>query len=207
MAFQIKDKCSQIYDKDISGRIKKLSKSLPETYNRVLSRIVEKGNAEVAKEVFLWMAIARRPMLLEELREAIAVEVLQSYSNPQRHVNGMSQILSWCGNLIVLDEDDGTIQFTHQMVKRERCVTYLNFNDFKTKLIKQQKLLSLLTPELILRASLTQGRNSRITSIWEKVARFRGRRRGHSPDSRTMLTKEVLQKGFGDAVWLICVLQ
>lgn len=117
MAFQIKDKCSQIYDKDIRGRIKKLSKSLPETYNRVLSRIVEKGNAEVAKKVFLWMAIARRPMLIEELREAIAVEVLQSYSNPQRHVNGMSQILSWCGNLIVLDEEDGTVQFTHQTVK------------------------------------------------------------------------------------------
>lgn len=39
-------------------------------------------------------------------------------------------------------------------------------------------------------------------SIWEKVARFRGRRRGHSPDSRTMLTKEVLQKGLGDAVEL-----
>lgn len=81
-------------------------------------------------------------------------------------------------------------------------MTYLNFNDFKTKLIKQQKLLSLLTPELILRASLTQGRNSRIMSIWEKVARFRGRRRGHSPESRTILTKEVLQKGLGDAVEL-----
>lgn len=81
-------------------------------------------------------------------------------------------------------------------------MTYLNFNDFKTKLIKQPKLLSLLTLELILRASLTQGRNLRIMSIWEKVARFRGRCRGHSLESRTMLTQEVLQKGFGDAVEL-----
>lgn len=94
MAFQIEDICSQICDKDIRGRIKNLPKSLPETYNRVLSRIVGKGNAEVAKKVFPWVAIARLPMLLEELREAIAVEVLQSYSNPQRHVNGMSQVLS-----------------------------------------------------------------------------------------------------------------
>lgn len=224
MAFQVEDICSQICDNDIRERIKKLPKSLPETYNRVLSRIVEIGNAEVAKKIFPWVPIARRPMLLEELREAIAVEVLQSYSNPQRLVNDMSQIVSWCGNLIVLDEEDGTIQFTHQTVKTylldgfrdqafadfhfrkpeidhyagEICVTYLNFNDFKTKLIKQPKLLPLLTLELILRASLAQGQNSKIMSIWEKVARFRERRRGHTPDSRTILT---MDKKFWEKQW------
>ena len=42
------------------------------------------------------------------------VEPLQPYSDPERLVNDMSQIVSWCGNLIVLD---GTVQFTHQTVK------------------------------------------------------------------------------------------
>lgn len=75
MAFQIEDICSQICDNDIRERIKKLPKSLPETYNRILSQIVKRGNAEVAKKIFPWVAIAKRPMLLEELREAIAVEI------------------------------------------------------------------------------------------------------------------------------------
>lgn len=167
-------------------------------------------------------------MLLEELREAIAVEILQSYSDPQRLVNDMSQIVSWCGNLVVLDEEDGTVQFTHQTVKMflldtfrdqafanfhfrqseidhyagEICVTYLNFNDFKTKLIKQPKVLPLLTPEAILKASLTQGLNSKAMPIWEKVARFRERRRGYNPDSRPIFNVEALRKILGVAMEL-----
>ena len=104
VAFQIGDICRQVCDHDIRETIQILPKNLPETYNRILSTIDKMGKAKLAKKIFPWVAIARRPMLLEEIREAIGVEFLQPYSNPERLVNDMSQNVSWCGNIIVLDE-------------------------------------------------------------------------------------------------------
>ena len=208
MAFQIEDICHQVCDHDIRETIRKLPKNLPETYNRILSRIAEMGNAKIAEKVFPWVATARRPLLLEELREAIAVEPLQPYSDPERLVNELSQIVSCCGNLIVLDEHDETVQFTHQTVKKflldsytdktnasfhfeqqetshyvgEICVTYLNFNDFERKLIRKPRKRPLPTPEAILAVSLSDNPNSIRKSVWKKVARLRGHPREYNSD-------------------------
>ncbi|MCJ1349212.1 hypothetical protein MMC31_007448, partial [Peltigera leucophlebia] len=221
VAFQIEDICRQVCDRDIRETIQKLPKNLPETYNRILSRITKMGNAELAEKVFPWIATARRPLLLEELREAIAVEPLQPYSDPERLVNDMSLIVSCCENLIVLDEQDKTVQFTHQTVKmflldgfRDRananfhfkqreidhyvgeiCVTYLNFNDFKRKLIRKGPPLP--TPEAILEASLSVGPSSTSKSVWKKVARVREYRRGYNPEPMHMFTGMVLHNNFG----------
>ena len=47
------------------------------------------GKAKIAKKIFPWGAIARRPMFLEEIKEAIGVEPLEQHSNPERLVNDM----------------------------------------------------------------------------------------------------------------------
>lgn len=83
MAFQIEDICGQVCDRDIRETIQKLPKNLPETYNRILSRIAKMGNARLAQKVLPWVATAKRPLLLEELKEAIAIEPLQPYSDPE----------------------------------------------------------------------------------------------------------------------------
>ncbi len=162
-------------------------------------------------------------MLLEEIREAIGVQPLQPYSDTERLVNNMSQIVSWCGNLIVLDEQDGTVQFTHQTVKTfllnsfrdqtnadfhfehreiehhagEICVTYLNFNDFKTKLIKQPKELPLPIPGAILRATLSVNTSSTSKSVWKKVARLREHHRGYNHNSTNVFTGAILHDDLG----------
>ncbi|MCJ1345587.1 hypothetical protein MMC31_003794, partial [Peltigera leucophlebia] len=223
VAFQLEDICRQVCDHDIRETLWKLPKNLPETYNRILSRIDQIGNAKLAKKIFPWVAIAKRPLLLEELREALGVEPLQPYSDPGRLINDMSQILSWCGNLIVLDEQDGTVQFTHQTVKMflldssqdqtnadfhfeqrkienyagEICVTYLNFNDFKTKLIRQPKELPLPTPEEILRVTLSVDPGSTSKSIWTKVARLREHRRRYNPNPTHVFTGAALLNDLG----------
>ncbi len=228
VVFQIEDICSQKCDSDIRKTIKKLPKDLPETYNRIITRIVRTGHSELARNIFLWVATAQRPMLLEEIREAIAVEPHQPHSDPQRFINDMSQIVSWCGNLIVMDEEDGTVQFTHQTVKTflldgfpdqtyadfhfqhaqinhyagEICVTYLNFDDFKRKLIRQPKALSLPAPEAILKASLSSSLNSKPAFIWEQLARFRGRYKGENSDSGHVLSAEALRKYLGEVMEL-----
>ncbi|MCJ1349300.1 hypothetical protein MMC31_007536, partial [Peltigera leucophlebia] len=221
VAFQIEDICRQVCDRDIRETIRKLPKNLPETYNRILSRISKMGNARLAEKIFPWVATTRRPLLLEELREAIAVEPLQQYSDRERLVNDMSQIVSCCENLIVLDEQDKTVQFTHQTVKMflldsfrdqanknfhfeqretnhfvgEICVTYLNFNDFKRKLIRKGPPLP--TPKAILTASLSVGRNSTSKSVWKRVARLREHRKGYNPNSPHVFTGTALDYNLG----------
>ncbi|MCJ1348387.1 hypothetical protein MMC31_006619 [Peltigera leucophlebia] len=221
VAFQIEDICRQVCDRDICETIQKLPKNLPETYNRILSRISKMGNARLAEKGFSWVATTRRPLLLEELREAIAVEPLQPYFDPKRLVNDMSQIVSYCENLIVLDEQDKTVQFTHQTVKvflldglrhqananfhfeqretdhyvGEICVTYLNFNDFKRKLVRKGPPLP--TPEAILEASLSIGLKSTSKSVWKKVARLKEHRRGYNPSPMHVFTGTALQNTLG----------
>ena len=178
-------------------------------------------NARLAKKVFSWVATARRPLLLEELREAIAIEPLQLYSDRERLVTDMSQIVSCCENLIVLDEQNRTVQFTHHTVKiflldsfrdqananfhfeqretdhhvGEICVTYLNFNDFQRKLIRKGP--SLPTPEAILMASLSVGSNSIGKSVWKRVTWLREHHRKSNTNPVHVFTGTVLQNNLG----------
>ena len=135
----------------------------------------------------------------------------------------MSQIISWCGNLIVLDEQDEMVQFTHQTLKTffldsfrdqtnadfhfehreiehyagEICVTYLNFNVLKTKLIEQPKELPLPDPRAILGATLSVVSSSTSKSVWKKVARLREYRRGYNYSSTNVFTGAILQDDVG----------
>ncbi|MCJ1347158.1 hypothetical protein MMC31_005379 [Peltigera leucophlebia] len=216
--YQIEDICRQICDHDIRKKIRKLPKKLPETYDGILSRITRLGNARLAEKVFLWVATARRPLLLEELREAMAIEPLQPYSDRERLINDMSQIVSCCESLIVLDEQDTTVQFTHQTVRMflldgfrdqvnanfhfeqresnhylgEICVTYLNFNDFQRKLIRRGPPLP--TPEAILEASLSADPGK---SVWKKVAGLRKLHRGYTRNPTHVVTGTALHNSLG----------
>lgn len=119
-----------------------------------------------------------------------------------------------------MDEEDGRVQFTHQTVKEfflnsfpdqnyadfhfqhseidhyagEICVTYLNFNDLKRKLIKLPKALTLPTPEAILKASLSSRLNSKTEFIWEKLARGSQRFKGQNKHSGHLFAADALRK-------------
>jgi ankyrin repeat protein len=148
------------------------------------------------KQVFRWVAAAKRPLSLGELREAIAIEPGQPYSKPERLLNGMGRVTAWCENLIVVDEEDEVVQFAHHTVQQyllgkplekrlsefhfqlqdadleagEICVTYLNFNDFKTQLIRQPKFQAPITPSAILETALGHRAESTVAaSLFQSV--------------------------------------
>jgi ankyrin repeat protein len=119
----------------------------------------------VAAKTFSWVAIAKRPLTLDELREAISIEIGQQHSISGRLVNGIDQLASWCENLVHVDEELKTVQFAHQAIHKfivegppgpqfrnfcfnlpdadhhagEICVTYLDFNDFKRTLTRRSQ--------------------------------------------------------------------
>jgi hypothetical protein len=157
VAFQIEDLCQQVSDAEIRKSLKKLPKDLPETYERALFKIVREGSAEIAEKIFQWVAAAKRPLKLEELREAIAVEIGDRNFHQDRLVNDADRMIPCCGSLVISDEEDLQVQFVHHTVKEfllsqhyteetkrfhfqllqvdhfagEICVTYLSFSDFE----------------------------------------------------------------------------
>lgn len=173
VTFQLQELCSQYCDDDIRRAIGNLPKGLTETFNRALDRIITLGKTDIAKDIFLWAVAGRRPLTLEELREAVGIEIGQPSSRPERHVNGIHRLTSWCGNLVEVDEEEKTVHLVHQSVlqflvhshsePRFRqfhidpdaadhhvggvCVTYLAFSDFETTVARRPRTPPPITPE------------------------------------------------------------
>lgn len=165
VVFQLDALCSQHCDDDIRQAIRDLPTDLTETFKRALRRIISRRNADMASKCFQWVAAANRPLSINELREAISIEIGQEYSKPERLPNNMRNISSFCENLVHVDEEKNIVQFAHHTVKQflideisepefrlfhfkledvdhfigEICVTYLNFNDFNTALVRRPK--------------------------------------------------------------------
>ena len=204
MFFQIEDICAQHSDDAIRRVIGSLPRDLPATYKRALERVVRNHKAEVARKMFRWVAAAKRPLSLMEIREAIAVEPCQSSSREDRLVNDVYQLVPWCGNLLVLDEEDGFVQFAHHSVKEyllsgevpeisshhfriklpdvdreagEICCTYLNFSDFERQVIHLPQLSSGLDPKAIVETSLSTSSSSTLTSSLLRLNNLRKGRR------------------------------
>ena len=160
IAFQIQELCLYTRDEDILQALEDLPPDLPATYQRILSRITG-TQAELLKPVFDWVLVARQPLTLAQLREAIAIEPCQPYTIEKRIRKDMFRAIEWSKSLLVLDDDDSTVQLTHPSVKQffldrsrpailagcsfdntqleslagEVCVTYLHFSDFERTLV------------------------------------------------------------------------
>jgi ankyrin repeat protein len=177
----IDELCAQHCDDDIRNAIGCLPKTLTETFSRALLRIVSRRNTSVAVRTFSWVAIAKRPLALDELREAISIGIGQQYSIPERLVNNIDQLASWCENLVHVDEELKTVQFAHQAIHKfiiegppgpqfenfcfnladadhhagEICVTYLNFDDFKRTLARRLQPMKLSDPVAMVNLALS----------------------------------------------------
>ncbi|KAI0537632.1 ankyrin repeat-containing domain protein [Xylaria digitata] len=170
--FQIQDICRQYSDDSIRKTIASLPKTLEETYHRLLRRIVSESHTQECQQVFAWVSGAMRPLSVAELREAIAIKIGQAYTEKDRLCNAMDRLISSCENLVHVDEEDQSVQFAHHSITQyllkpsadrtrrkfyidtddndhfigEICMTYLDFNDFKTTLDRRQKPIILPKP-------------------------------------------------------------
>ena len=163
VAFQIETICAQKTDESILAILQDLPKDLHQTFERVLSKIPP-GDRKLARRIFEWVAVAKRPLSLRELQEATGVEPLQANWDSSRLINDMARALSFCcGSLMTVDEQFGFVQFTHHSVRQYLvskeplkwlqqyhidlevadteagaiCVTYLNFGVFDKQFAKR----------------------------------------------------------------------
>ena len=103
--------------------LQNLPKDLPETYERVLAQIGSSSHNDAAccKQIFQLVATALRPLTMEELREAVNVDLDAIVWCPDRISNDMHETLKVCGSLVLVDKHEATIHYVHSSVKQFLC--------------------------------------------------------------------------------------
>ena len=120
MTFQLESICRENTDEGILKALEDLPKDLPTTYRRILRRLRDSGSANpsMGKKVFKIVSAARRPLTLEELRDATSIEPGNPTWDTARIVNDTIKMLGCCGSLVTVDEEFSTVQFAHSSVKQ-----------------------------------------------------------------------------------------
>jgi len=159
--FQLDDLCKAETDDAIRKTLQNLPKDLSETYDRLLSRIDGTEKKEYIRRMFNWIIAGKRPLQANEMREAIAFTVADTYFDSTKIPNNLQRLVRACGNLVFIDEDTQNVQLAHYTVQQylldpqrakssgiyltlkdasmalgKICVTYLSFNDFETQVAK-----------------------------------------------------------------------
>ena len=136
--------------------LRNLPKGLIATYQRILEKLAQKPERQqiLTRNILKWILCARRPLMLEELREAVSIEpgsLSLDRSKIPAETDG-NRFLHCCENLVQYCHDDGEITITHHSVAQfleeyvvtrrlseifvgDMCTTYLNFSDFQSQVI------------------------------------------------------------------------
>ncbi|KLO83775.1 Uncharacterized protein LW93_559 [Fusarium fujikuroi] len=167
--FAIEDICSGKTDNEIRQALQNIPGDLPATFNRALSRIIQKRNQDIAKKAFMWTNGTLQPLTLSQLREALSIKPGQHILRQEDLISGIERLPAWCENLLYVEETDNTVRFSHHSIQEfllasdagqhgalhidpnqcdklagEVCITYVSLDNFQTTLAERKK--ELLTP-------------------------------------------------------------
>lgn len=149
--------------------LRNLPKSLRETYARIINRGYNGPNGDTRirtmARVFTWVAGARRPLKIDELEEAIGLELTDKHFPAHRIAkNAGIRLVDYCSNLVTYDQQTQAVSFAHHTVRQflftstssdlvvptvfhftrssvndfigEICLTYLSYSNFETQVAK-----------------------------------------------------------------------
>ncbi|KAF5242198.1 hypothetical protein FANTH_8830 [Fusarium anthophilum] len=170
--FAIEDICSGKTDNDIRQALQNIPGDLPATFDRALSRIVQKRNQDIARKAFMWTKATSQPLTLLQLREALSIKPGQHTLRQEDLISGIERLPAWCENLLYVEETDNTVRFSHHSIQEyllasvsgehealhidpnqcdklagEVCITYVNLDNFQTTLAERKR--EPLTPPAI----------------------------------------------------------
>ena len=117
---------------------------LGDAYSATLERIRSQDGekAKLAMAALTWICHAERPLLVDELCHALAVEIGETDFDPD-NVPSIGAVLGCCQGLIIVDKEASTVRLIHITVREylcahpdlfrkphstitEVCLTYLN---------------------------------------------------------------------------------
>ena len=117
VALQIMSLCDMKTDDAIRQALTDLPKDLSETFSRILRKSEGPGKT-YQRRILEVVTIARRPLTAEELRDALSVVPGEAVWNWSRRLNDVNLILTCCGSLLTIDEEERTIRLVHHSVKQ-----------------------------------------------------------------------------------------
>ncbi|KAG2067881.1 hypothetical protein BDR04DRAFT_823975 [Suillus decipiens] len=96
-----------------------LPTGLYETYDRIMYSINERGqdDVQIAQRCLLLLAGTFTPLTLDQLNEAMMIEVGQASLNENLGVTDTMDIIVACGSLVTYNEETGIITLSHYSVK------------------------------------------------------------------------------------------
>ncbi|KAF5536865.1 NACHT domain-containing protein [Fusarium mexicanum] len=199
--FILRHLCSQPNNERIREAIalRNLPRNLTEIFNRILDRTIFEEKDSIVQALIPWVVAAKRPLTVFQLEECCLISPLQEYTIRDRYVNGIQLIDTWFQGLVEIDYETKTVHFIHACVHQffltapdkpalskfrirmedadrhigDICVTYLNFNDFKTTLARVRPHLPPIAPDEICQEAL------RNEWSWPRFLRLSQKIRGH----------------------------
>lgn len=187
-ALQVKSILDQTCKAEVRQAIRSLPKELNDTFKAILNRIYtqSRSRVELAMKTLKFVSYAKRPLGIDELKQALAVNLGDSDVN-REYERPLKLILGSCAGLVAADSESSTIRLVHyslqEYLERERqnlfpngeaevaktCLTLLLFDNFgSTQGISKTELASLLKPYPFLRyAAMYWGDHARRTGVAE----------------------------------------
>jgi ankyrin repeat protein len=110
------------FPNNLRRMLEELPKSLDETYQRILKEI-NNANQKQAHQLLQCLAVARRPLEVEELAEVLALDVdaggIPKFNTKWRWEDHEAAVLSACSSLVSVIDRRGSrvVQFSHFSVK------------------------------------------------------------------------------------------
>jgi hypothetical protein len=100
--------------KAVRDTLNRLPKDLDRTYDEAMERIDHQNedDRQLAHSVLTWVAYAVRPLLVNELREALAIEPGAESVDPDNLLD-TDIILSVCAGLVIVDEVMSVVRLIH----------------------------------------------------------------------------------------------
>ncbi|KAJ7443983.1 hypothetical protein FB451DRAFT_1376537 [Mycena latifolia] len=135
--------------KAVQEALRHLPKDLSHTYDEAMNRIKNQNEDDrhFALQALTWVAYAKWPLSVAELREALAIEP-DATTLDVDNLMDINIVLSVCAGLIMVDEAMSVVRLIHYMTQgyfdsiqsvqfadahmmiASRCLAYLSFNEF-----------------------------------------------------------------------------
>ncbi|RAL17612.1 uncharacterized protein BO97DRAFT_10837 [Aspergillus homomorphus CBS 101889] len=192
----IRDLCEKNCDEDILDALNHLPRGLAELFDSKIRQVQQGNDSHQAMDLLQYCGIVKRPLTLEEYREAFSVSVGDKSLNTKRLPNNMNRIVRGCFGLTFVDDEEYTIHYIHHSVKEylfQRkdkeparfnaksitehfgflCMIYLNFANFSRQLVKVEK--ELVDPLLLGTSSIHPDSSYVKKLFWELQSSRKGR--------------------------------
>jgi ankyrin repeat protein len=159
--FQLAELCTAETDSEVNRILETLPKDLGETYDRLLGRINGEQREDLVRRMFQWIICAKRPLYIDELREAIAFGIEDRHWDGSKIPTQILRVVRACGNLVVISEETRHVSLAHYTVQQyvlgkpydlgssihftmeeaniavaQVCIAYLCFSDFESQVSK-----------------------------------------------------------------------